>query len=132
MAHGQAILLDDRSKTYGRIFQEIPVENDDKTHTLSIDIRPGTSPIGEIVMVYQGGQQKIYYAFLRLNNPSEDLLPVGEGQISSKYLGNNWFRVILAGANNASGNTKLLVQFYSRHGAPEDTGSCDIANAILD
>jgi hypothetical protein len=129
----KAVLLEDRSNTYGRIFQEIPVGNDDKEHTVSIDIKAGTSPLGAINMTYLGGHQpKTYYAFLHLNNPSEDMLPTGEGQISSKYLGNNWFRITLAGANNASGNTKLLVQFYPRHGAPQDTGSCYIANAIVD
>jgi hypothetical protein len=60
------------------------------------------------------------------------MLPTGEGQISSKFLGNNWVRVTLSGANNASGNTKLFVQLYPRHGAPGDTGSCYIANPILD
>jgi hypothetical protein len=73
-----------------------------------------------------------YYAFVHLNNPFEDMVPKGEGQISSKFLGNNWFRIALSGANNASGNTKLLVQLYPRHGAPQDTGSCYIANAVLD
>jgi hypothetical protein len=78
------------------------------------------------------GSRKTYYAFVHLNNPSEDMLPTGEGQISSKFLGNNWVRVTLSGANNASGNTKLFVQLYPRHGAPGDTGSCYIANPILD
>jgi hypothetical protein len=128
-----AMLLEDRSKLYGSMMQEVPVANDDRTHTVSIDFKAGTSPIAEIVMVYQGGgQQKTYYAFLHLNNPFEDMAPKGEGQISSKFLGNNWFRITLSGANNASGNTKLLVQLYPRHGAPQDTGSCYIANPILD
>jgi hypothetical protein len=128
-----AIFLDDRSKIYGSIAQEVPIANDDKTHTVSIDFKADTSPIAEIVMIYQGGgQQKPYYVFVHLNNPFEDMLPTGEGQISSKFLGNNWFRVTLSGANNASGNTKLLVQFYPRHGAPQDTGSAYIANPILD
>jgi hypothetical protein len=73
-----------------------------------------------------------YYAFVHLNNPFEDMVPKGEGQISSKFLGNNWFRITLSGANNASGNTKLLVQLYPRHGAPQDTGSAYIANPTLD
>jgi hypothetical protein len=128
-----AMLLEDRSKIYGSIMQEVPVANDDKTHTISIDFKADTSPISEIVMVYQGGgQQKTYYAFVHLNNPFEDMAPEGEGQISSKFLGNNWFRITLSGANNASGNNKLLVQFYPRHGAPTDTGSAYIANPILD
>jgi hypothetical protein len=127
-----AIFLDDRSKIYGSIAQELPVANDEKTHTVSIDFKADTSPIAEIVMVYQGGgQQKTYYAFVHLNNPFENMVPKGEGQISSRFLGNNWFRITLSGANNASGNTKLLVQLYPRHGAPQDTGSCYIANAIL-
>jgi hypothetical protein len=127
------VLLEDRSNTYGRIFQEVPVGNDDKEHTVSLDIKAGTSPLGAINMTYLGGHQpKTYYAFLHLNNPSEDMLPTGEGRISSKYLGNNWFRITLSGANNASGNTKLLVQFYPRHGAPQDTGSAYIANPVLD
>jgi hypothetical protein len=113
--------------------QGVPVGNDERTHTISIDFKADSSPFAEIVMVYQGGgQQKPYYAFVHLNNPSEDMLPKGEGQISSKFLGNNWFRITLSGANNASGNTKLLVQLYPRHGAPQDTGSCYIANAMLD
>jgi hypothetical protein len=128
-----AILLEDRSKLYGSIMQEVSVANDDRTHTISVDFKPDTSPIAEIVMVYQGGgRQKTYYAFLHLNNPYEDIAPKGEGQISSKFLGNNWFRITLSGANNASGNTKLLVQLYPRHGAPQDTGSAYIANAMLD
>jgi hypothetical protein len=128
-----AVLLEDRSNTYGRIFQEMPIGNDDRTHTLSIDVKAGTSPLGALHLTYLGGQQpKTYYAFLRLNNPSEDMFPTGEGQISSKYLGNNWFRITLAGANNASGNNKLLVQFYPRHGAPQDTGTCYIANPTLE
>jgi hypothetical protein len=128
-----AILLEDRSKLYGSIMQEVPVANDGKTHTISIDFKADTSPIAEIVMVYQGGgQQKTYYAFVHLNNPFEDMVPKGEGQISSKFLGKNWFRITLSGANNASGNTKLLVQLYPRHGAPQDTGACYIANAVLD
>jgi len=128
-----ATLLEDRSNTYGRIFQEMPIGNDNKTHTLSIDVKAGTSPLGALHLTYLGGQQpKTYYAFLHLNKASEDMSPTGEGQISSKYLGNNWFRITLAGANNASGNNKLLVQLYPRHGAPQDTGTCYIANAILD
>jgi hypothetical protein len=128
-----AAVLDDRSKTYGRIYQEVPVADDEKTHTFSIDVKPGTSPFGAIHMTYLGGRQpRTFHVFMHLNNPSEDMLPSGEGQISSKYLGDNWFRITLAGANNGSGNTKLLVQFFPRHGAPQDTGSCYIANATLD
>jgi hypothetical protein len=111
----------------------VPVANDDKTHTVSIDFKADTSPMAEIVMVYQGGgQQKTYYAFVHLNNTYEDMLLKGEGQISSKFLGSNWVRITLSGANNVSGNTKLFVQLYPRHGAPQDTGSCYIANPILD
>jgi hypothetical protein len=81
-----AILMEDRSKIYGNIVQEVPVGNDARTHTISIDFKTDSSPIAEMVMVYQGGgQQKTYYAFVHLNNPSEDMLPTGEGQISSKF-----------------------------------------------
>jgi hypothetical protein len=66
-----------------------------------------------------------------LNNPGEDMLPNGEGQISSKFLGNNWFRITLSGANKASGYTKLLGQLYLRHGALQDTATCYIANPIV-
>jgi hypothetical protein len=69
-----AILLEDRSKIYGSIMQEVPVGNDNKTHTISIDFKADASPIAEIVMIYQdGGQQKTYYAFVHLNNPFEDI-----------------------------------------------------------
>jgi hypothetical protein len=50
-----AIFLDDRSKIYGSIAQELPIANDDKTHTVSIDFKADTSPIAEVVMIYQGG-----------------------------------------------------------------------------
>jgi hypothetical protein len=50
-----AIFLDDRSKIYGSIAQEVPIANDDKTHTVSIDFKADTSPIAEVVMIYQGG-----------------------------------------------------------------------------
>jgi hypothetical protein len=82
-------------------------------------------------MVYKGGgQQKTYYAFVDLNHPARTCCRMARN-ISSKFLNNNRFRITLYGANNASGNTKLLVQLYPPHGAPQDTSTCDIANPIV-
>jgi hypothetical protein len=123
-----AILLDDRSAEYGSIYDDAWVENDDRSHTFSIDLKAGTSPLTQIVMHYIGGTQKVYYAFVDIST----MAARGEGTITSNSIGNGWQRITIAGANNKSGSTTLRVQIYPRHGKPEDTGSLYIANPRLD
>src|SRR5262245_23378662 len=123
-----AILLDDRSGGYGSVYDDAWVENDDRIHTLSIDLKAGTSPFSQIVMHYIGGTEKVYYAFIDIAT----MTGRGEGTITSNSIGNGWQRITIAGANNKSGNTTLRVQIYPRHGKPEDTGSIYIANPRLD
>jgi hypothetical protein len=123
-----ATLLTDNSENYGTIFEDVPVEDDDLVHTISLDLKAGTSPLVQIVMVYLGGQDRTYYAYVETTRMSAR----GEGTITRKSLGNGWYRITLSGANNHSGNTRVRIQVYPRHGKPEDFGTLHVANARLD
>jgi hypothetical protein len=108
-----AILLEDRSKIYGSIMQEVPVGNDDRTHTVSIDFKADTSPIGEIVMVYQGGgQQKTYYAFVQLKRSEP-------GYVANRRR-----------TNQQQVPGQQLVQNYARRGQ-QRVGKYEAARAIV-
>lgn len=125
-----AMLLDDRSRAYGVVYQDLPVNDDDSLHTFSIDIKMGTSSRTQLVMAFTGGKaERIFHTFLSTERATPE---GGEGYVAREPLGNGWYRVSLIGPNNSSGNTTLRVHLYPRHGKPEDVGSVYVANARLD
>jgi len=123
-----AMLLKDDSPAYGTIYQDVQIEDDERAHTFSVDVKAGTSPIAQIVMVLTGGKEVIYHTYLETERMSTN----GEGMIRRKTLGNGWYRITITGPNNKSGNKKLRMHIYPRHGKAEDTGSLLIANPRLD
>jgi hypothetical protein len=124
-----AILLEDKSaSTYGTIYQDVAIADDDRVHTVTVDIKAGSSPLAQIAMHYLNGERRTYYAYI----DTRTMKTTGEGQIWSSEIGNGWHRVAISGPNNKSGNRTLRVQVYPRHGKPEDAGSIYIANARLD
>ncbi|MCC6779374.1 MAG: hypothetical protein IT537_22565 [Hyphomicrobiales bacterium] len=125
---GRAMLLQDRSSDYGAIFQDFPVADDRSAHTFSIDLKAADSPIAQILMIYHGGEQKTYHAFVDLRHMST----FGSGDVERTKLPNGWYRIKLTGANNHAGNTIVRLQVYPRHGKPQDVGSVHVANALLD
>lgn len=121
-----AILLNDQSFQYGVIYQDLLVADDDSVHTISIDLKRGTSSRSQIVMQFLGGTERIFHVYLNTDRMSPD---GSEGHVTRTHLGAGWYRVTLSGANNRSGNTILRVLLYPRHGRPEDVGSLSVANA---
>jgi SAM-dependent methyltransferase len=122
-----AILLEDASPHYATMFEDFAVPDDTCMHCFSIDVKAGTSPLAQIVMAFIGGSPCIYHAFIDTVVMSIE----GNGTICRKRLGDGWFRISLAGANNASGNKTLRLQVYPRHGRADDTGTLYVANARL-
>jgi SAM-dependent methyltransferase len=122
------MFLEDASPDYATLFQDFPVDDDDRMHTFVIDLKAGDSPLVQIVMAFLGGEQRIYHAFIET-----DVMSVtGEGLVRRERLGRGWFRIALSGANNASGNKTVRLQIFPRHGRPEDVGTVYVANASLD
>ncbi len=123
-----ATLLDDQSRTYGAFYQDIPIADDDKKHTISIDLKKGTSSRAQIIMKFTGGKELLFQTDI----DTDRMAPEGlAGRVTRTHLGDGWYRIELSGANNNSGNATLRVMVIPRQGRPEDVGSIYIANARL-
>src|SRR5262245_39074209 len=123
----RATRLEDNSPDYGVLFEDLPA-TPGMAGTFSVDLKAGTSPLVQLVMIYSGGTQKVYYVYV---DTSDMKATSSEGDVTITDLGNGWWRVRLSGANDNSGNTSLRLSLYPRHGKPEDTGSLYIANSRL-
>jgi hypothetical protein len=124
-----ALLLDDRSREYGLIYQDARIADDDKLHTVSVDLKKGTSARTQVIMKFLGGRELIFHTYLDTDRMSPD---GATGKVTRKHLGDGWYRIGLSGANNNSGNSTLRVMIIPRQGRPEDVGSIYLANARLD
>jgi len=125
---GAATQLEDQPSPHGSIYQDIAIEDDDHTHSFTLDVRAGSSASAQILLAYLGGEQRVYVA--RVDTASMALS--GDGAISGAPLGDGWWRITLAGANNRKGNRTVRVQVYPSMDDGGPTGSLLIANPRLD
>jgi hypothetical protein len=123
----RVILLEDNSPKYGLVYEDVPA-TPGMTSTFSVDLKPGTSQLVQLVMTYFGGTPQTYHV---LWDTREMKAIASEGDVSNADIGKGWWRVKLSGANGNSGNTSLRLIVYPRHGKAEDTGNLYIANPRL-
>jgi hypothetical protein len=125
---GSAVRLENTSMQHGSIFQDVPVADDDLTHTFSLNVRPGDSGMALVLLAYLGGQQRVYQA--HIETPS--MVVNGEGSITSEPLADGWWKVTVSGPNNRSGNRSLRVQVFPSQDPGRAAGSFYIADPRLD
>lgn len=124
-----SLLIDDQSaEAYASLYSDIAIRNDRACHWTSLEFKFGTTPYFQLVLHYLGATYLVYYAYIDRRS-MQVVNSVGATHL--QQLDDGWYRLVLAGANNRSGNRLARVQIYPRHGEASDTGSLLIRNAAF-
>jgi hypothetical protein len=115
-------LSDDSETAYGAVYEDIPIQTDvsSLTYEVSIRIRAGSSNFMMLSMSYIGGKQEDYQLAI---DPQSMRIIGSNGVHSIAKEGDGWYRVILSGRSNGSGNNRLHVALYPAHGTAVRKGS---------
>ena len=124
----EVIRLEDNSESYGTIFQDYLLPPSDKgEHQVSLFLKGESTKRAQLILHFHGRNPQTYFAYVDF--------PAGkiggfEGKAEIADVGNGWFKLDLAGANQLK-NSHVRVQLYPRHGIAENTGVLVITRPFL-
>jgi hypothetical protein len=115
-------LSDDSETTYGAVYEDIPLQTDVSglTYEVSIRIKAGSSNFMMLSMSFIGGKQEDYTLAV---DPQSMQIISGNGVHGITKDDDAWYRIVLAGRSNGSGNNRLHVALYPAHGTVAGKGS---------
>jgi len=117
------VRLSDESGGFGVIYEYFPLEHAaaDRTHQVSIRIKPDTSDYIGLVMICVGGphpENEVIFV-----NPQTMGVISASGHHEVSDEGEGWTRLTLIGTCRDTGNDRLQVMLYPAHGSPENRGA---------
>jgi len=120
-APGGIKLSDESESDYAAVYEDFPVQPDFSGlgYEASIRIKAGSSGFMMLSMSYVGGKQADYQLAI---DPQSMRVIGSNGVHSITSEGDGWYRVVLSGRSNGSGNNRLHVALYPAHGAAAAKG----------
>ena len=119
----EGIRLNDDSETaYAAVYEDFPIQRDVNglSYEVSVRIKAGSSSFMMLSMSFIGGKQEDYR--LAIDPTSMQVISSnGVHRIAGESDG--WYRVVLGGRSNGSGNDRLHVALYPAHGTAAGKGS---------
>ena len=115
--------LADDSAGYSVIYQYFPLERvpAERTHQVSVRIKPASSDYLGLVMVCLGGANPENVAMFV--NPQTMGVISASGHHDVRHEPEGWTRLTLSGTCEDPGHDRLQVMLYPAHGAPENRGA---------
>lgn len=118
----EGIKLSDESESdYAAVYEDFPVQSDFNGlgFEASVRVKAGSSGFMMLSMSYVGGKQADYQLAI---DPQSMRVIGSNGVHSITSEGDGWYRVVLSGRSNGSGNNRLHVALYPAHGTPTAKG----------
>jgi hypothetical protein len=115
-------LSDDSETNYAAVYEDIPIRTDvdSVAYEASIRIKAGSSNFMMLSMSFIGGKQEDYRLAI---DPQSMQIISANGVHSITKEGDGWYRIMLGGRSNGSGNDRLHVALYPAHGTAAGKGS---------
>jgi hypothetical protein len=115
-------LSDDSDTAYGAVYEDIPVRTDVSglIYEVSMRIKAGSSNFMMLSMSFIGGKQEDYRLAV---DPQSMQIISANGAHSMTKEEDGWYRIVLRGHSNGSGNNRLHVALYPAHGTAAAKGS---------
>jgi hypothetical protein len=115
-------LSDDSESSYAAVYEDIPIQADVNgvAYEASIRIKADSSNFMMLSMSFIGGRQEDYR--LAIDPQSMQVISANGTHSITKEDG-GWYRIVLGGRSNDSGNDRLHVALYPAHGTVAGKGA---------